>query len=149
MASISRPLPGIARFPIVGPRLRFRAVAAGAAAILVLASLWQVLQTSDATTTGFTIQRLERQRDALQAEVHGLEAEVAALSSLDRIDREARERLGLVPPARTMYLDLDRPVPDRQGIPTRYQPAPVDEAAPGPPRESWWRGVLRALLPFY
>ncbi|HXF50584.1 MAG TPA: septum formation initiator family protein [Dehalococcoidia bacterium] len=149
MASISRPLPGIARIPVVGPRLRFRTVAAGAAALLVLASLWQVLQTSDATTTGFAIQRLERQREALQAEVHNLEADVAELSSLDRIDREARERLGLVPPARTVYLKLDRPVPERQGIPTRYQPAPVDDVAPEPPREPWWRGALRALLPFY
>jgi cell division protein FtsL len=149
VASISRPLPGTARIPIAGPRLRPRTVAGAALAVLVLASLWQVLQTSDATTTGFEIQRLERQRDALQAEVHSLEAEVADLSSLNRIDREARERLGLMPPARTVYLKVDRPLPERQGIPTRYQPAPVGDDALTPPSESWWRGVLRALLPFY
>ncbi|HWQ29204.1 MAG TPA: septum formation initiator family protein [Dehalococcoidia bacterium] len=149
MASISRPLPGAARIPIVGPRVRLRTVGGAALAILVLASLWQVLQTSDATTTGFEIQRLERQRDTLQAQVHSLEAEVAELSSLSRIDREARDRLGLVPPARTVYLNVDQPVPERQGIPTRYQPAPVDDAALTPPPESWWRGMLRALLPFY
>lgn len=149
MASISRPLPGAARIPIIGPRFRPRTVAGASLAILVLASLWQVLQTSDATTTGFEIQRLERQRDTLQAQVHSLEAEVAELSSLSRIDREARDRLGLVPPARTVYLKVDQPVPERQGIPTRYQPAPVEDAALAPPPESWWRGMLRALLPFY
>lgn len=149
MASISRPLPGTARIPVVGPRLRPRTVAGAALATLVLASLWQVLQTSDATTTGFEIQRLERQREALQAEVHGLEADVAELSSLERIDREARERLGLVPPAQTVYLDVGRPVPERQGIPTRYQPAPVGDLPGETAREPWWRGALRALLPFY
>ncbi len=149
MASISRPLPGTVRIPVVGPRLRPRTVAVAALATLVLASLWQVLQTSDATTTGFEIQRLERQREALQAEVHSLEADVAELSSLARIDREARERLGLVPPARTVYLDVEQPVPERQGIPTRYQPAPVDDLMGTTSREPWWRGALRALLPFY
>lgn len=149
MASISRPLPETIRIPVAGPRLRTRTALAGAIAVLVLASLWQVLQTSDATSTGFAIQRLERQREALQVQVHMLEAEVADLSSLNRLDREARDRLGLVPPPRTVHLDVDRPPPQRQALPTRYQPAPVDDRALEPRNEPWWKGVARALLPFY
>ncbi len=147
MASITRPLPNAATQP--GHAFHARPVLVGAIAIIVAASLWQVLQTSDATTTGFAIPRLEQQKAELQAQVHELEAEVAGLSSLDRVDREARGRLGLTQPAETIYLRVDHPAPERQLMPTRYQPPPVDGQVEEIENEPWWRGLARAILPFY
>ena len=48
--------------------------------------------------TGYRITRLERELDELKKQERWLRLESARLRSPDRIDREARERLGLAPP---------------------------------------------------
>jgi cell division protein FtsL len=110
-----------------------------------LVGLWQVIQISDATTTGFNISRLERERLDWQASVRELEAEVAALTSLERVEREARERLGMVPAPQELHLEVNVPAPRQQLIPRRFLD---EEALPAEPAGSWWEPLLR-LLPFY
>lgn len=98
-----------------------RSLAIAAALALGFAGL-QVNQFSRVTTTGYAIGTLERERAEKQAEVHGLEAEVARLSSLARVDWEARTRLGMVPATRRLYIAVNQPLPQEQTLPTRYLP---------------------------
>ncbi len=112
---------------------------------VALVGLWQVIQASDVTTTGFNISRLEQDRANWQASVHQLEAQVAALTSLERVERDARERLGMVPAQEQIHLEVDVPAPKQQLIPRRYLD---EEPPPSEPGGSWWDPLLR-LLPFH
>jgi hypothetical protein len=85
----------------------------------------------------------------LEASVRGLEADVAALSSLERIERES-QRLGLVPPKSQETVEVNVPWAggDENRLPSRYAPPGEDEAeedsgAGG----SIWSDVMD-LLPF-
>jgi cell division protein FtsL len=109
----------------------------------------QVNQFSRLTSTGYEIEGLKRERAAKQAANHELEAEVARLSSLARIDWEARTRLGMTPATRTMYIDVNAELPARQSLPTRYLPDAVQQPAPtvDADSDSIWERALK-LLPF-
>jgi len=121
---------------------RILALAFGAVALL---GLLQVIETSDATSTGYTIRRLDQERLDLAAQVHGLEAEVASLTSLERVEREARGRLGMVPAENVLYLEVDTPPPRQQPVPRRLSGSDDSAAESG---TSWWQALLKAL-PFY
>jgi len=135
---IIRPLPGAAI-----SRLRPGVVIAAALAAVALAAMIQVVQSSDATTRGYQVQQLERRRLELEARVHEKEAEVAFLSSLDRVEREARTRLGMVPAEQRLYMQMSEPVPREQLLPTRF--LPPAEAAPAGGGRPWWRRLLDRL----
>jgi cell division protein FtsL len=137
---ISRPLPRpFPRLTGVRPALLF--------GFLVVAGvgLLQVSQTSNATTTGYSLQRLEQERFAKQAEVHQLEAEVALLTSIDRIEKEARGRLGMVPADNVMSLEVHKQPPDQQLVPLRFL---SQSKALQIETRSWWQNLL-GLLPFF
>jgi cell division protein FtsL len=121
---------------------RILAFAFGAVAVL---GLLQVIQTSDATSTGYTIRRLEQERLDWSARVHRLEAEVATLASLERVEREARGRLGMAPAETALYLEVDVPPPSQQLVPRRFSASKPGADEPG---ASWWQALLK-LLPFY
>jgi cell division protein FtsL len=112
---------------------------------LALLGLLQVIQTSGATSTSYTIRHLEQDRQDLSAQVHSLEAEVATLTSLQRVEKEARDRLGMVPADKVLYLDVDVPPPQQQLIPRRFSTSKPTVNEPG---TSWWQALLK-LLPFY
>jgi cell division protein FtsL len=121
---------------------RILALTFGAVALL---GLLQVIQTSDATSTSYTIRHLEQERQDWSAQVHSLEAEVATLTSLERVEREARGRLGMVPAENVLYLDVDVPPPQQQLLPRRFSTSQPSVNEPG---TSWWQALLK-LLPFY
>ena len=135
-----------------GPKTRAKAPAPGLRAMLIAAGLavvgaglLQVVQTSNVTSTGYHIQGLQEERLEWDARVHQLEAEVASLASLERVEREARERLGLVPAEGRLYLEVNAPVPAQQLLPTRFAPAqPPEQSSNG----SWWQDLLDLLLFF-
>lgn len=133
-----RPLPGAAT-----SRLRPRAIVGVALAALALAAMIQVVQSSDATSRGYQVQQLQRRRLELEAQVHQKEAEVALLASLDRVEREARTRLGMVPAEQRLYMQMSEPVPREQLLPTRF--LPPAEAAPAGGGRPWWRRLLDRL----
>jgi len=122
-----------------------RPVALGAFLVVALIGLLQVVQTSNATTTGYSLDRLEQQRLDYQAQVHQLEADVASLTSMERIEAEARGRLGMVPAENVINLEVHKQPPEQQLIPRRFAPQPEASA---PTAEPWWQSLLR-LLPFY
>lgn len=127
----------------VGPIL----LVAGASIIII--GLLRVVQTSQATTANFAVQELQQEKLELETSVRQLEADVAGLSSLARIEREAK-RLGLVPPAAYASVDVNvawEAAGER--LPTRFAPEETNEAGGGDLDGSpWWQDVLRHL-PFY
>ena len=126
----------------ISPKLLF--AVAGVLAVAVAAA--QVNQFSRVTSAGYELDRLNQERAAKQADNHEIEADVARLSSLARVDFEARQRLKLVPAATRLYLTVDHAVPDRQTVPTRFL-AP-ERSAPAPSSAPLWKRVLRHL-PFF
>jgi cell division protein FtsL len=110
-----------------------------------LAGLLPLLQSSQTTTTGYNIRQLERQRNDWEARTHELEAEIASLAALDRIENEARERLHMEAPEDTLYITVDVPRPASQPVPDRFLPPEKQESVKED--QSWWQSLLN-LLPF-
>jgi hypothetical protein len=122
----------------------------GAIAVVVAAAIFQVNRFSTLTSRGYEINDLQRQRAERQAVNHQLEADVASLSSLARVDIEARARLKLQPATQKMYITVHGDVPQRQSLPTRFltdmaPPAAAPAPASGQPL---WRRVLGILPGF-
>ena len=126
----------------ISPKLLF--AVAGVLAVAVAAA--QVNQFSRVTSAGYELDRLNQERAAKQAQNHEIEADVARLSSLGRVDIEARQRLKPVPAATRLYLTVNHAVPDRQTVPTRF--LGPQRLAPAPSSASLWKRVLRHL-PFF
>ena len=144
MAALHRP--AIVAPKVVGSARPRRLLAAGAVALVVIAAGFQVHQFSRLTSTGYQINELNRQRAERQAENHAIEAEVAQLSSLARVDWEARTRLHLEPAQQKLYLTVNHDVPGRQALPTRFlPPEPATHAQAGEPM---WKRLLKSL-PFF
>jgi cell division protein FtsL len=144
MAALHRP--AIAAPRVFGKPLGGKLVLVAAIALVVIEAGFQVNQFSRLTSTGYAINELNRQRAQRQAENHAIEAEVARLSSLARVDWEARTRLHLEPAKQKLYLTVNHPVPDRQSLPTRFlphEPANADEIV-----EPMWKRLLKSL-PFF
>ncbi len=110
-----------------------------------LAGLLPLLQSSQTTAIGYSIRQLERQRSDWEARSHELEAEIASLVSLDRIEREARERLHMEAPEHTVYITVDVASPASQPVPDRFLPPKKQEGVEE--NQSWWQSLLD-LLPF-
>ena len=119
-----------------------RAIAAAVILAAAIAAL-QVFQLSGFANTGETMQRLERERVDTAARVSSLEAEVAALSSLDRTERAARERLGMVPAKQIIHLQVGVPAPEGPLLPA-FQSKAVP-AADQAEQQSFWRRLLEAI----
>jgi cell division protein FtsB len=144
MAALHRPA-------IVAPRVfgrprPGRLLVAGALGLVAVAAGFQVNQFSRLTSTGYEINGLDQQRAERQAENHAIEAEVAQLSSLARVDWEARTRLHLEPAQQKLYLTVNHDVPGRQTLPTRFLPA--EPATPAQADEPMWKRLLKSL-PFF
>jgi hypothetical protein len=144
MAAINHPFPQARRgapLPFGAGRINWWVL--GAFAVFGVGALLPVLQNSTATTRGFDVQRLEAQQALVAAEIRALEADVAALQSLSRIEQRARE-LGLVPGTDPVYITVDVPGPAPARIPSEYLPRPT---ASGDGPAPWWQSLIGRLLP--
>ena len=117
-----------------------------AATLICAAGALQVNQLSRATSKSYQINELNRTRAAKQAENHELEKQVAQLSSLARVDIEARLRLGMQPAQRRLYIQVNQPLPAERSLPTRFMPPESSE--PPPAKASFWDRIKR-LLPLF
>ena len=98
--------------------------------------------SSSFTHTGAKLQQLQAHQSDLQAQVFDLEAEVAALASLDRTERIARDRLGMVPAYTQDYISVSVDAPSGPLLPRPL----LDLKAPDQKDpEPWWRSVLQLL----
>jgi cell division protein FtsL len=112
-----------------------------AVTLVTTIALLQVLQSSSVANTGQQMQRLEAERDRLTSESHQLEAEVAALSSLDRTERAARDRLGMVRASKIEYVSVSAEAPSGPLL-----PRPVANQRPEEPAsQAWWQSLFKAL----
>ena len=112
-------------------------------ALVAIAILLPVMQSSDETAQGYRIRALEQQQVDLEAKIYSTQSDIAQLGSLARIDDEARNRLGMVPADRTTGVDVSVPAPAARTVPSRYLPASSTPAAkPMPLRQK-----LLHLLP--
>jgi len=116
-------------------------------ALLILAGvgLLQVLQTSRAATAGYELRSLENERQTLSANVRLLEAEIAQQTRVEQVRRVAVERLGMVPPQRTVHIAVGVTAPSAAPLPERYivQPQRIET-----PPLSVWERFLRRLPGF-
>jgi len=146
MAALQRPAIPAPR--IFGRPRSGRLVLYVVAAIVVVVALAQVNQFSRLTSTGYEIEALKRERDVKLAENHKLEADVASLSSLARVDLVARLELAMHPATRRLYIDVNHAVPERQTLPTRFLPEAAPAQAPPQDDRPFWKRAIDWLLPF-
>ena len=143
MAAINHPL-GHARrgLPIPasgGSRLSFGLI--GALLLAGLGALAPVLSNSLATSRGFDLQASQRQETQLNGEIGVLESDVASLTSLQRIERRARE-IGLNPVSDPIYVSVTEPGPAPAKLPSEYLPrAETAKSKPAP----WWKPFVSWL----
>ncbi len=102
--------------------------------VVGFAALLPLVQTSLATSTGGNVSRLEQLREDWQARLHEQELTIAELGSLNRIEREALERLKMVKPGTVTYLTVDAPAPAQNRLPIRYLP---EETGPVESESLW------------
>ena len=110
--------------------------------LAVIIALLQVLQSSSFAHTGHQLQLLEAQKTQMTAEMHLLQTEVAALASLDRTERAARERLGMVPARNIQYISVSVEAPADPLLP---RPLLNNAKQVQTPSEPWWRSLYKAL----
>jgi cell division protein FtsL len=115
------------------------ALLVAAAAVVGIFHVWSQTRV---VTAGYRLGELQRERAALLAERNRLEVEVATLRAPGRLERFARERLGMAPPAagavvagRTGGWDAGRA--GVAGVEVSHRPTPAEPDASGrgaPPR---------------
>lgn len=96
---------------------------------LIASSLLLLALTGYLTATGYEVQRMERMREALEHQNQQLEAEIASLRSLERVEREARTRFGMVPAQAFLYAFPDAALLAGLGV-TTPKPEAFTRAAP-------------------
>ncbi len=145
MATLDRLGPPAAASPVEG-RAAWKPRRAIAVALTIAAAiaLLQVIVSSTFTDTGQQLHNLEDQRDSLQAQIYQTEADVAALASLDRTERIARDRLGMVPARVNQYVSVDVEAPRGALLPRPIVQLPAQDQAPAKD-EPWWRSLIGAL----
>ena len=138
--STSRPMP--TEWGVTRRRFSRLTLATGALLVFGVVGLVQVLQTTQVAATGYEVRALEREQQDLDADVRLLEAQIAASSNLDKIQKDATTRLGMVRPQQKVRVAEDVPAPVIVPLPRRYIPAQTREA---PPAVAWWERVLGVI----
>src|SRR3954466_11107663 len=103
--------------------------------LLGLAPPAYLLQTGGALTTGYEIQKLERERASWLNRNQQLEVEIARAHSLAWVEHEAVYRLGMQRPAQAMVIRVDSPVPatkDSRLLRRGAAPVPATPVDEGP-----------------
>jgi hypothetical protein len=107
-------------------------------------ALLQVVLSSTFTHTGQQLRDLELRRSELQAQIYQTEADIAALASLDRTERIARDRLGMVPARVNKYVSVAVEAPMGALLPRPIVQVSQPETAASE-EQPWWRALLKAL----
>ena len=88
--------------------------------------------TSEAVTTGATVERLRTERELWRQQNRQLEYELSKLQSLAWIENEAVTRLGMRQTMPSIYMIIDRTLPTA----ARFAPAPLARREPIAPDSS-------------
>ncbi len=90
-------------FALPSPQSRVALLAPVFFAVAILAAVL-LAQTGYVTTSGYYLQSLERASAAKQREIQQLEAQLASLTSLTRVEAEAKARWNMAPPEKLVYV---------------------------------------------
>ena len=112
-----------------------------------LAGTVPLIQNSDATARGYTLGDLEQQREELRMQLHELEAEVGMLGASRRIEQAAHDRLRMIMPAHTIYVQVDVPGPAALSVPAQKLAAPAQVTRTEEGSSPLWKRFLEALKP--
>jgi hypothetical protein len=145
MSAVAPPHPGALPGRFVSPA---RVKRMSRALLLVLAMLAllppaYLLQTGGALTTGYEIQKLERERAIWANRNQQLEAEIARARSLIWVEHEAVHRLGMRRPDGQIVVQMDTVPPSRESRLLRRgaEPLPAQPLQEGPS----WTDALNAV----
>ena len=146
----SRPLPLLAR---LAGRLQFRrhrGLLLAGLLLVALAPPAYLLQTGNALSTGYTIQRLQAERSQWAVKNEQLAAEMARARSLAWVEAEAVNRLGMQRPAQQTVIRVDVPPPTPTASPARARadlpPATSSSVATTSSWSDWVGAVLANVL---
>ena len=143
MAAIIASVPTARRWtPIALPVLRLPAgvlqIAPLLLALLISPALYLSV-TSEAVTTGSTVERLRSERELWRQQNRQLENELAKLQSLPWVENEAVNRLGMRGAVPAIYMTIDRPRPaSSRTVPVplaRHESAQANPLQAAPPLE--------------
>lgn len=138
MAAINHPFPQSRRLPVPVRPGAINWWVLGAILVFGIGATLPVLQNSTATSRGFEVQALQARENQLNGDIKQTEAEVAQLTSLQRIQRRA-EALGLGPGVDPIYIEVNEAGPAPAKIPSEYLPEPVRQADEP---DSWWKSLF-------
>ena len=138
MATFNRPLGQRLPLPLPIPRGAINWWVVSAIVLFGFGAMLPVVQNSSATSQGFNVQRVRAEQTRLNGDIRLLEADVAQLSSLGRIQRRAEE-IGMVPGDRPIYVQVTEAGPEPAKLPAEYLPGPVSKTDEP---DSWWRSLL-------
>ncbi len=109
--------------------------------LIGIASLFYLTQTSELTTTGYSIQDLTSQENDWKLRNQQLSLEVDKARSLATVEAEATKRLGMIPPKNVVYLQVTP-----QDLSRRATPASRGEASSVPSLEKASSAPVKSLL---
>jgi hypothetical protein len=139
MAAIHVPRTSV---PLPFPRLNWWLVSG--VVLLGIGGTLPVLQNSASTAAGFDIQALDNQQSDLRTEISLLEADVARLTTLERIERRASQ-LGLGPAIEPpIFVQINEAGPAPAQIPSEYLPGSELQQEPAP--RPGWQSFFGKLL---
>lgn len=142
MAAINHPLGGARRgIPIPRPIGTLNWWVLGGVLVVGVSAMLPVIQSSTATSEGFRTQQSQSDEAKLQGDISLLEADVAQLTSLPRIQRRATE-LGLAPAEDPIYVNVDEAGPAPAKIPSEFLPTAVPKTDLPEP---WWKSIVNLL----
>jgi len=141
MAAINHPLGRSRRLPLPAPSGSQGFWLYLVIGLTALSALLPVAQNSLATSTGFDTQAFQRREAELNGQISLLESDVASLTSMNRIERRAKE-IGLGPVADPIYLSVTEPGPAPAKLPAEYLPPATQVAEP---LEPWWKPLFSWL----
>ena len=147
----TRPVPPLARFAGRLQLGRHKGLILAGVLLVGLAPPAYLLQTGNALSTGYTIQRLQQERSQWMVKNEQLSAEIARARSLAWVEAEAVHRLGMQRPAQQTVIRVDVPPPSPIGgrAATHMRTGQADSTAPAAAPTSWIDtvgGVLANLL---
>jgi hypothetical protein len=138
VAAINHPLGRARRLPLPTPLAQPNWWVLAGVLVAGVGAMLPVLQNSTATSEGYGAQRYQAETARLNGEIGVLEADVAQLTSLARIQRRAAE-LGLGPSENPIYVTVEEPGPAPAKIPSEYLPKAAPKGdAPAP----WWDSLF-------
>jgi hypothetical protein len=112
-------------------------------ALVALAVLLPVTQSSGEATQGYRMQAMEQQQSDLEAQIYKAQSDIAQLGALARVDGEARGRLGMIPVTHEVAITVAVPEPSVRPIPNGF--APESMQATAPEHETLWKKFITLL----